>query len=99
MLEEAITEWRQAALAEGHAEGRSEGRAEGLSEGLREGERTLLRRLAARRFGAPAGDAMGALLAGEEDAKRLAKLGDLVFDCESGEELLRRGRSVLAGES
>ncbi len=83
MLEEAITEWRQAALA----------------EGLREGERMLLRRLATRRFGAPAGDALGALLAGEQDAERLAELGDLVFDCESGEELLRRGRSVLAGGS
>ena len=82
MLEEAITEWRQAALA----------------EGLREGERMLLRRLAARRFGALAGDALGALLAGEQDAERLAELGDLVVDCESAEELLRQGRSVLAGE-
>ena len=98
MLEEAITEWRQAALAEGHAEGRSEGRAEGLSEGLREGERTLLRRQAARRFGASAGDALAALLAGEQDAERLAELGNLVVDCESAEELLRQGRSVLAGE-
>ena len=76
MLEEAITEWRQAALAEG--------------------ERTLLQRQAARRFGASAGDALAALLAGEQDAKRLAELGDLMVDCESGEELLRQSRSVLA---
>ena len=82
MLEEAITEWRQAALAEGHAEGRS----------------TLLQRQAARRFGASAGDAFAALMAGEQDAERLTELGDLVVDCESGEELLRQGRSVLAGE-
>ena len=92
MLEEAITEWRQAALAEGHAEGRSEGRA----EGLREGERALLRRQAARRFGVSAGDALAELMAGEQDAERLAELGDLVLDCESGEELLRQGRSMLA---
>ena len=90
MLEEAITEWRQAALAEG--------RSEGLAEGRREGERALLRRMAARRFGASAGDALAALLAGEQDAERLAELGGLVLDCESGEELLRQGRSVLAGE-
>ncbi len=88
MLEEAITEWRQAALAEGHAAGRS--------EGLHEGERALLRRQAARRFGAQAGDALAKLMAGEQDAERLAELGDLVLDCESGEELLRQGRSMLA---
>ncbi len=84
MLEEAITEWRQAALAEGR------------SEGLREGERTLLRQLTVRRFGASAGDALAALMADEQDAGRLAELGNLVVDCESGEELLRQGRSVLA---
>ena len=87
MLEEAITEWRQAALAEG--------RAEGLSEGLREGER-MLRRQVARRFGSSAGDALAALLAGEQDAGHLAELGDLVLDCESAEELLRQGRIALA---
>ena len=88
MLEEAITEWRQAALDEGHSKGRS--------EGLREGERALLRRQAARRFGVSAGDALAELMAGEQDAERLAELGDLVLDCESGEELLRQGRSMLA---
>ena len=92
MLEEAITEWRQAALDEGH----SKGLAEGRSEGFREGERALLRRQAARRFGTPTGDAFAALLAGEQDARRIAALGDLVVDCESAEELLREGRSVLA---
>ena len=92
MLEEAITEWRQAALDEGH----SKGLAKGRSEGLREGERTLLRRLAARRFGAAVGDALAALLADEQDAERLAELGDLVLDCESAEELLRQGRIALA---
>ena len=80
MLEEAITEWRQAALAEGRSEG----------------ERSLLRQQAARRFGASAGDALAALLADEQDAGRLAEFGNLVVDCESAEELLRQGRSVLA---
>ena len=85
MLAEAITEWRQNAIAEGVREGTSEGR------------RTLLRRLATRRYGVEAGDEFGRLLAGEEDADRLALAGDLVIDCSSPEELLRRGRRLLRG--
>ena len=56
-------------------------------------ERALLRRLAARRFGVPA----GAALANEEEAERLAEVGDLVVDCASAEELLRRGGNLLNG--
>ena len=85
MLAEAITEWRQNAIAEGVREGTSEGR------------RTLLRRLATRRYGVEAGDEFGRLLAGEADADRLALAGDLVIDCSSPEELLRRGRRLLGG--
>ncbi len=85
MLAEAITEWRQNAIAEGRTEGTSEGR------------RTLLRRLATRRFGLEAGDEFGRLLADEQDADRLALAGDLVIDCSSAEELLRRARRLLRG--
>ena len=83
MLAERITQWRQEAL--------DEGRRQGISEG----ERTLLRRQAAGRFGVATGNALAALLANEEDAERLAEVGDLVVDCASAEELLRRGRSLL----
>ena len=92
MLEEAITEWRQAAIAEGRTQGIAEGRSQGRAE-----ERALLRRLAARRFGAEAGDALATLLGHEDDSERLATIGDLVVDVANSDELLRRGRSVLAG--
>lgn len=92
MLEEAITEWRQAAIAEGRTQGIAEGRSQGRAE-----ERALLRRLAARRFGAEAGDALATLLGHEDDSERLATIGDLVVDAANSDELLRRGRSVLAG--
>ena len=87
MLAEAITEWRQNAIAEG--------RTEGVREGASEGRRSLLRRQATRRYGLQAGDEFGRLLAGEENADRLALAGDLVIDCSSAEELLRRGRRLL----
>ena len=82
MLAEAITEWRQNAIAEGTSEGR----------------RTLLRRQATRRFGLEAGDEFGSLLAGEEDADRLELAGDLVIDCSSAGELLSRARHLLSDE-
>ena len=93
MLAEAITEWRQNAIAEG----RTEGIRQGVREGTSEGRRTLLRRQATRRHGPEAGDEFGRLLAGEEDAGRLALAGDLVIDCSSAEELLSRGRRLLRG--
>ena len=85
MLAEAITEWRQEAIAEGVRAGTSEGR------------RTLLRRQATRRYGLEAGEEFGRLLAQEEDADQLELAGDLVIDCSSAEELLRRGRHLLGG--
>ena len=85
MLAERVTQWRQEAL--------EEGRRQGLSEGVS----NELQRQAARRFGVAAGDALAGLLANVEDVERLAEVGDLVVDCASAEELLRRGRGVLNG--
>ena len=105
MLERAITKWRNAALAEGKSEGLQEGRSEGLqkgrSQGLREGraqgQRAFLQRMAARRFGGAAGDALAALLGEATDVRRLDAIGDLVSDCASADELLRRSGGVLNG--
>ena len=101
MLERAITEWRDAALAEGKSLGRSEGmregRAEGVREGRAEGVRAMLRRAAARRFGGAAGDALAALLGDVADDHRLDAVGDLLADCGSADELLRRSRRALNG--
>ena len=82
MLEQAITEWREAALAEGRSQAIARARAR-------------LCRQAARRFGSEAGYAFAALLDNEEDSQRLDTMSDLVVVCASGDELLRRGRSVL----
>ena len=81
MLAERMTQWRQ----------------EALDEGRRQGVSHELQRLAARRFGVATGDALAGLLANVEDVEQLAEVGDLVVDCASAEELLRRGRGVLNG--
>ena len=81
MLEHRMDEWEQ----EWFRQGREEGRAE---------ERALLLRQAARRFGADTAEALGRLLEGVDDADRLAEIGEMIVDCETGGELLdRAGRA------
>ena len=99
MLAETVTRWRQEALDEGLRQGMRQGVSKGVKQGMADGERRLLRRLATRRFGVDAGDALAALLANEDDAERLAKVGELLMDCGSPAELLRRGGRLLNGRS
>ena len=83
MLEHRMDEWEQ----EWFRQGREEGREEGLAE-----ERALLRRQAARRFGAETAEALAGLLEGVDDADRLAEVGEMIVDCGTGSELLDRVR-------
>ena len=84
MLERAITEWRNAALAQGRSEAMQVMQA-------------MLGRMAARRFGGATGDALATLLDGVKDVRRLEAIGDLLADCASADELLRQSRGVLNG--
>lgn len=61
----------------------AEGRAEGTAH-----ERAMLARQAARRFGAGFGRRLGAALGEVSDPIELDRIGDLIADCATGEELL-----------
>ena len=74
---------REQHLAEGVLRGRAEGRAEGTAH-----ERAMLARQAARRFGAGFGRRLGAALREVSDPVELDRIGDLIVDCATGEELL-----------
>ena len=82
MLEQAITEWREAALAEERAQAMAR-------------ECASVSRFAAWRFGSEAGGALAALLANEDDFEQLDRVSDLPIDCANADELLRRTRSVM----
>ena len=72
---------------------RREAHAAGLAEGIEQGterQRALLRRQAARRFGAETAERLSALLGGIDDPERLAEVGDRIVDCATGAELLGR---------
>ena len=82
---------REQHIAEGVLRGRTEGRVEGRTEGKAEGtahERAMLARQAARRFGAGFGRRLGAALREVSDPVELDRIGDLIVDCATGEELL-----------
>ena len=95
MLEHRMDEWEQEWFRQGREEGVRRGREEGVRRGREEGraeERALLRRQAARRFGAETAEALGRLLEGVDDADRLAEIGEMIVDCGTGSELLDRVR-------
>ena len=94
--EEGRTEGIELGRTEGIELGRSEGIELGRSEGIEQGQRALLGRLAARRFGAAAGERLAAALADIRDPARLEAVGDLVLDCATEAELLGELNGKLA---
>lgn len=85
--------WREKSHEQGMEEGIKEGIKEGMEQAMRRGverERALLCRMATRRFGAEASERLSALLDGIGDPDRLEDIGELIVDCNTGAELLRR---------
>ena len=62
--------------------------ADGQRKGQADGRRDALVRLAARRFGADIGRRLGTRLENVDDPGLLDRVGDLIVDCETGEQLL-----------
>ena len=86
MLNQAAKDWSVPYREEGRAEGQAEGRAEGRAEG----QALLMRRQAARKFGAATAERLAARLAEITDRDRALAVGEWIIDCEDGGELLRR---------
>ena len=81
-------------MEQGLTQGRAKGRAEGRAEGI-EFHRRQLGSLAARRFGADAGDRLSAFLAGVSEPERLAAVGAAIIDCGTDAELLAAVRRIV----
>lgn len=81
---------RTRAMERGMEQGLSQGRAEGI-----EFHRRQLGSLAARRFGADAGERLSALLAGVTEPERLAAVGNAIIDSGTGAELLAAVRRIV----
>ena len=103
-LEERLAEWPKQWFREGHEQGVREGVERGLEQGIERGieqglahERTLLRRLAASRFGAEAAERLSGVLAGIADPEGLAEVGEWLVHCETGGEFLARVDPAAGG--
>ena len=72
---------------EGKREGIEEGKREGIEQGVAQ-QRSMLVRQAERRFGADVGRRLAARLGAVSDPVVFEKAGDLIVDCDDGEQLL-----------
>ena len=82
-------EWEAEWLRQGMAQGMERGLAQGVERGMAQ-ERSLLREMAARKFGAAVGEALARRLESASDAEELRDIGILIIDCTDGAELLAR---------
>ena len=82
MIYAGVEEQKEQALREGVGRGRREGRAEGRA--------TLVCRLAKLKFGARTAERLSRLLDDITDPEAIARVGDQIIECETGEELLAR---------
>ena len=94
------TEYRRRGYEKGIRQGEIRGIRWGIAQGIAEGheqavelglaaERELLCRLATRKFGAAAGNALSRHLADTSDRDRLAEIGERIVDSGAGAELLK----------
>ena len=78
------------ALARGEARGQELGEARGRRLGKAQGLRQAYVDTARWKFGADAAERLAKVLAGVTDGARLARLGRLVVECETGDELIAK---------
>ena len=89
-LERGIEQGLQRGMEQGLERGMEQGLERGMEQGLERGRtegRAMLVRLASRRFGAETAKQLAGLVGGM-GVEELARVGDAVVDCDTGDELL-----------
>ena len=92
-VERGLAQGVERGLEQGMERGLAQGVERGLAQGVERGlaqERSLLREMAARKFGATVGEALVRRLESASDAETLRDIGVLIIDCADGAELLAR---------
>lgn len=90
-VEARCEDYRDRYRAEGMAQGLELGIEQGIAQGAKQSlseERDLLRRQAVRKFGWQTASTLECILADIVDVEGLARTGDAIIDCATGEELI-----------
>ena len=90
ILEEAKSLKEAGMIYAGVEEQKEQAHREGLGRGRMEGRATLVSRLARQKFGARTAERLAKLLDGITDPEAVARIGDQIIECETGEDLLAR---------
>ena len=83
------------ARTEALAEGLAKGEAKGLARGEAKARAQLVVQLVTRRFGAETGERLAELVE-SMGAEELVRVGNLVVDCGTGDELLARASNGVS---
>ena len=90
VLEQAKSLKEAGMIYAGVEEQKEQAHREGLGRGRMEGRATLVSRLARQKFGARTAERLAKLLDGITDPEAVARIGDQIIECETGEDLLAR---------
>ena len=69
-------------------------RAQAIEQGIERGQAILLRRQTTRKFGSATADELDRLLDGRSDPDHLARIADVILECDSGDDFIARVRRV-----
>ena len=87
-FERSLDEIRQ----EGRKQGRKQGIRQGRKQGIEQGRVSVLRELAARKFGSEVAEELVRLLDRTPDPNRVARTTEALLDCDEAEDFLARVR-------
>jgi len=97
MLAQRVSEWTNEWKQQGWIEGMEKGIKKGMEKGMEKGiesEKMLLVRLMQRRFGQATAITAQTILQPVMDTDTLEQIGDWIIDCDEGETLLNKLRSL-----
>ena len=77
-----------------YGDGIPRSRAQAIERGIERGQVMLLRRQTARKFGSATAHELDRLLDGRSDPDHLARIADVILECDSGEDFIARVQSV-----
>ena len=91
-LDEIRREGREQGIRQGRERGIRRGREQGIRLGRELGRVSVLRQLAARKFGSSAADELARELGGTPDPKRVARATEALLDCDTADDFVNRVR-------